>query len=92
MKNRQPQEHDNQTPLWETYRRMEPYLGLGFTFTVTILAFLFLGRWLDSKWGTSPWLLITGAALGLILGFVHMFSTLNQLNQQNSHNGDSNSD
>lgn len=77
-----PQNDDPPNSLFETYRKMEPFLGLGLTFAVTILAFLFLGRWLDSKWGTSPWLLIAGAALGMILGFVHMITTLQDLDKQ----------
>ena len=74
MKNKRSNEHD--TDLREVYRKAEPYLGLGITFTVTILAFLFLGRWLDTKLGTEPWLMLFGAAIGLTLGFVHMIYTL----------------
>lgn len=74
------------TSLRETFTELEPYMGIGLTFTVTILAFLFLGKWLDSRLNTSPWLLITGAALGLFLGFVHMFTTLNSLSDNNSEN------
>jgi len=87
-----PPNHNSQSALWEAYRKLEPYLGLGVSFSVTILVFLFLGRWLDQQWGTSPWLLISGAALGLILGFIHMISTLNTLmNEEKSsnHSGDS---
>jgi len=77
-----PKKRNEPSDLWEAYRKAEPYLSLGITFTVTILAFLFFGRWLDTKLGTSPWLLITGAALGMILGFVHMIATLNNLSEQ----------
>ncbi len=86
-----PEQHRNRkqnnegTLFRETVRELEPYMGLGITFTVSILAFLFLGRWLDSLLNTSPWLLITGAALGLALGFVHMITTLNSMSQTNSH-------
>lgn len=74
MKNKRS--NGQNTDLWETYRKAEPYLGLGITFTVTILAFLFLGRWLDTKLGTEPWLMLLGVAIGLTLGFVHMIYTL----------------
>ncbi|MBS1271291.1 MAG: hypothetical protein MAGBODY4_00420 [Candidatus Marinimicrobia bacterium] len=81
-------ERDQTNSLLETYQKLEPYLGLGLTFTVTILAFLFFGRWLDSRFGTSPWLLITGAAVGMILGFIHLYYTVIQLNQSDSQTKD----
>ena len=38
--------------------------GMGVQFLVAILLFLFLGKWLDSRLGTAPWLLILGVFLG----------------------------
>jgi len=38
--------------------------GMGVQFLVAILLFLFLGKWLDSRLGTSPWLLILGVFSG----------------------------
>jgi len=38
--------------------------GMGVQFLVAILLFLFVGKWLDSKLGTTPWLLILGVFLG----------------------------
>jgi len=38
--------------------------GMGVQFLVAILLFLFLGKWLDSRLGTSPWLLILGVFCG----------------------------
>ena len=38
--------------------------GMGVQFLAAILVFLFLGKWLDSKLGTSPLLLILGVFLG----------------------------
>jgi ATP synthase protein I len=31
-----------------------------------------LGYWLDSRWGTEPWLVTCGAALGFFIGFRHL--------------------
>ena len=89
MKNKRSNEQN--TDPWEVYRKADPYLGLGITFTVTILAFLFLGRWLDTKLGTEPWLMLLGAATGLTLGFVHMIYTLlgeTDNNTDNDHSGE----
>ena len=38
--------------------------GLGIQFLVAILLFLFVGRWLDARLGTAPWLLIAGVFVG----------------------------
>ena len=38
--------------------------GMGVQFLAAILLFLFLGKWLDSRLGTSPWLLILGVFCG----------------------------
>jgi F0F1-type ATP synthase assembly protein I len=31
-----------------------------------------LGIWLDTRWGSLPWLTATGAILGLVLGLVEV--------------------
>lgn len=31
-----------------------------------------LGAWLDSRWGTSPWLVIMGAILGFAVSMWHL--------------------
>ncbi|MEM1446846.1 MAG: AtpZ/AtpI family protein [Planctomycetota bacterium] len=43
-------------------------LHLGLEFVGGTLLFAGLGWWLDSRWGTEPWLAITGGALGLAGG------------------------
>jgi ATP synthase protein I len=37
---------------------------MGIQFLVVILVFLFLGKWLDARLGTAPWLLILGVFCG----------------------------
>jgi F0F1-type ATP synthase assembly protein I len=36
------------------------FAGMGVQFVVVILLFLFAGKWLDTRLGTAPWLLILG--------------------------------
>lgn len=41
--------------------------------TITSIGFMMvlpaaLGYWLDTLWGTGPWLLVVGALLGFVLG------------------------
>jgi ATP synthase protein I len=45
-----------------------PYLTLGLQLALTVVVFFFLGRWLDGKFGTAPWLMLAGLALGVAGG------------------------
>ena len=55
----------------EGLKAVGPYLDLGVTFVVAILGGAWLGHWADQHWGTSPWLLLVGAILGIVVGFYH---------------------
>jgi F0F1-type ATP synthase assembly protein I len=46
---------------------------MGVQFVVAILLFLFVGKWLDSRLGTSPWLLILGVFSGATASMVAMY-------------------
>jgi F0F1-type ATP synthase assembly protein I len=37
------------------------------------LLFLWIGKWLDGKLGTAPWLLIVGAFVGAAAGFYSLY-------------------
>ena len=45
---------------------------VGLQFALTILVFGALGGWLDSEIGTLPWLMIAGACLGMVGGFISL--------------------
>ena len=55
---------------------MAAYAGLGLQFLGAILLFLFVGRWLDARLGTSPWLLITGVFVGAGAAFYSLYKKL----------------
>ncbi len=40
-------------------------LNLGFTIAVPLVGFALLGRWLDRRLDTSPWLFLGGAMLAI---------------------------
>jgi len=42
---------------------------LGFSMAACVLVGVFLGRWLDGRLGTSPWLLLTCCLLGAAAAF-----------------------
>ncbi|MEK9135593.1 MAG: AtpZ/AtpI family protein [Bacteroidota bacterium] len=50
-----------------------PYLTIGMQLAIAVVGCFFLGRWLDEEFGTSPWLMITGLALGTAGGFISFF-------------------
>jgi len=49
--------------------------SLGLMFPVAIGIGFFGGRWLDRLFHTSPWIAITGTALGVAAAFVNLFRT-----------------
>lgn len=51
-------------------KKPSPYIfmGAGIEFTAVTGAFAAFGWWLDGQWGTGPWLMITGLAMGLVGG------------------------
>ena len=46
------------------------FIGIGWYISLTILGGVLLGRWLDSKLGTEPLLLVLGLFLGLFVAFL----------------------
>ena len=52
------------------------FLGVGMQFAASIVLFLFVGRWLDDRLGTEPWLLILGVFLGATAGFYSLYRRL----------------
>ena len=53
--------------------------GVGVEFVVAIGFCAALGWWLDRKFGTSPWLLIAGCALGFATGLWQMVRAANRM-------------
>lgn len=49
------------------------YLSLGMELIAPILVGVLGGYWLDGKLGTRPWLVLTGALLGIAAGFIEFF-------------------
>ena len=52
------------------------YLGGGLQFAGAIVLFLFVGRWLDERLGTEPWLLLLGVMVGAVAGFYSLYRQL----------------
>jgi len=53
-----------------------PLLGLLSVGTVLVAGIVlgwFAGTWLDRRFGTEPWCMVTGVVLGSVGGFVELF-------------------
>lgn len=59
-----------------------PLLTLGLQLAISVVAFFFLGRWLDSKLDTAPWLMIVGLLLGVVGGFLSFFRTVSAIGKK----------
>lgn len=53
------------------------YGGVGFQLAASVVGGLFLGHYLDGRWGLSPWLTMTGLVLGAVGGFYNLVRILN---------------
>jgi F0F1-type ATP synthase assembly protein I len=49
------------------------FAGAGVQFVISILLFLYIGKWLDAKLGTAPWLLMAGVFVGAGAGFYSFY-------------------
>jgi len=63
-------------------REAGPYIGLGTTLAVTVLAGVGAGYWLDSRLGTSPWLLLVGGTLGMGAALVYFLGMASKLSKR----------
>jgi ATP synthase protein I len=69
--------------LAEGYRKAEPYLAASTQLVVAVGGFTALGWWGDKELGHKvPWLLMLGAVVGMVVGFVSFFRTV--LGKKNS--------
>lgn len=52
------------------------YGAMGVQLALTAVAGLFLGHYLDGKWGTDPWLALIGLLLGAAGGLYNLIRVL----------------
>lgn len=65
------------------------YVGVGFELVVFILLGVAGGMYLDNRWGTKPWLVVTGALLGIAVGFYNFFRAVLPAARGRKDDGDS---
>lgn len=69
-------------PLIITDSSFIKYSGIGFQLVAVILIFLFLGIWLDGKFGTKFIFTLTLTIMGFFGGFYSFYLTIKDLNRK----------
>jgi F0F1-type ATP synthase assembly protein I len=65
-----------------TLQSFAPFLTLGIQLALSIVVFFFLGKWLDGRFNTSPWLMFGGLLIGGVGGMVKFITSVMKLGQQ----------
>lgn len=55
------------------YHRYLRYSTVGLELGLSVLIGLFVGQWLDARFGTEPWLLLVFLLFGMAAGFRSIF-------------------
>ena len=66
--------------------------ALGIELALSTVIGLLLGRWLDGKFGTEPWLTLVGLMFGVIAGFRSLIETARKATRNTDENSDKNDD
>lgn len=67
-------------------RQAGPYMGLGMQMALTMVVFTLGGYFLDQWLNTSPWFIILGAVVGMVLVFVYLIQVSNRLGKEERGN------
>jgi ATP synthase protein I len=66
--------------------------SVGIEFSISTLIGLLGGRWLDGKFGTTPFLMIAGLVLGVVAGFRSLLRAARKASQPSQSNSSSQDD
>jgi F0F1-type ATP synthase assembly protein I len=61
------------SPQQDAAAQASKYVGVGLTWALSTLLFLWLGTWLDARLHTTPWLTLVGTFVGAAAGFWYMY-------------------
>ena len=64
--------------LQENITRAAPAMAASYSLVGAIFLFAALGYGLDRWWGTSPWFLLGGLVLGMVVGFYELIKATNK--------------
>lgn len=73
----QPPQQQRSSGDWtRVLREAAPYLGIGSSLAITVLAGLGVGYWVDGRLGTRPLFFLVGAVFGLLAAFLQFYKTV----------------
>lgn len=58
------------------------YSGLGLQLVAAMCLFGWFGSWLDTKYSTTPWLMVVGLVLGATGGMISMLKAVIKANEK----------
>lgn len=61
------------------YGKAYEIIAAAIQLAVAVILMLFLGQWLDGKFGTAPWLMLAGLAVGFAAGFFSFLRSIQKL-------------
>ena len=65
--------------LQSSLRDSASYLGIGSSLAFTVLMCLWIGHWLDKKYGTEPRYILVGAGVGGVGAFLHFWKMYREM-------------
>ena len=71
--------------LAKAYQELNVYLSLGVQLAVTMVVMFFLGKFLDEKLNTTPFLVIGFSLFGGFAGTYNFIRTVNNINKKQNH-------
>jgi F0F1-type ATP synthase assembly protein I len=63
-------------------RSAGPLLTAGIQLAASVVLMMFVGRWLDGKFGWTPWLMLAGMFFGLAAGMFQFLRTVNAVGRR----------
>ncbi len=79
---------EKQNNLFNTYKDVGPYLGLGTQLAATIVLMFFLGKWLDEKFNLFPLLTIVFSFIGGGAGIYNFIKATLDINSKKKNEKD----
>ena len=76
-----PDEKKN-SKLFEGWRESGSLYGAGVQIAAGIVLMAFIGWWIDTRWGTTPWIMVLGICFGAAAGMYQLVKTVNEINKK----------
>jgi len=79
---KEPRHRDDRPGLGQVYRNVAPYMSLGIQLAASVVFFLLIGWWLDTRMETSPTFTLIGLLLGFVGGMIKFFRSAAEMSKR----------